>query len=246
MRRFDDEHADEPPEDLTPWLAEGLRRIEALNWRRWNFDLDEAKEWREVGVGDALTAAQWQTAGVRPDAVDDWVAESITASEAVRWHEFGFDLKAAREHVRNGRGPQEAYEENNRKSQGTATRLGYGAHVHNFMNAGVPHAVLTGYLQTQWTDDEALEWAKLGIQSWDAKLWQMIGLTASEAGELQKSNLDPSKVIKDWWRSGIPFEEVADWLGAGLTPAEAAEQRGSGITVEQAAALRALRRGGAL
>ncbi|HEX4700668.1 MAG TPA: hypothetical protein VH352_00940, partial [Pseudonocardiaceae bacterium] len=83
-------------------------------------------------------------------------------------------------------------------------------------------------------------------QAWDARMWQAIGLTAAEAGELSKADQTPATVIKEWWRAGIPFDEVAEWIGAGLTSAEAVTQRANGVTVEQAAALRALRRGGAL
>ena len=48
-------------------------------------------------------------------------------------------------------------------------------------------------------------------------------------------------MIREWWASGVPFDEVAAWIGAGLTADEAAAQRARGITVEHAAALRALR-----
>jgi hypothetical protein len=118
-----------------------------------------------------------------------------------------------------------------------------GAKAQAFSNAGVSPQVLGGYLHSKWLDDDALPWAKCGIQASDARAWKMIGLTAAEAGELHKKDVQPLEVLRDWWEAGIPFEEVADWLGAGLTPAEAVAQRASGVTVEQAAALRALRNG---
>ena len=71
------------PEDLTAWLRAGLRRSEALAWRRWNFSLEQANGWLAAGVDEALTAAQWQVAGVTPATVGGWMAAAITASEAV-------------------------------------------------------------------------------------------------------------------------------------------------------------------
>jgi hypothetical protein len=257
MRRFNDpDDRNRPPEDLTAWLAAGMRRVDALAWRKWNFTLEDAKRWRAAGVPEALTAAQWQIAGVDPATVGDWFAAAITVAEAIRWHEFGFSLAQAKEHMRNGRNAEDAYARRNQMTTPHAGTLGSvgrsiaasvaGGHIQAFLQAGVPHAVMGGYLSTQWADADGLAWARQGVQAWDARLWREIGLTPVEAGELVKQDVAPVDVVRDWWRAGIPFDEVADWLGAGLTPAEAAEQRASGVTVEQAAALRALRRGGAL
>lgn len=253
MRRFNDpDDRDQPPEDLTAWLAAGLRRVDALAWRKWNFSLDEANRWRAAGVPEALSAAQWQIAGANPDTVGDWFAARITVGEAIRWHEFGFTLDQAKEHLRNGRNPQDAY---GRRTGGATTMGSIGraiagqvgrGRVQAFLDAGVAHEVLGGYVSTQWTDADGLAWARQRVQAWDARLWREIGLTPVEAGELTKEKVAPADVIRDWWRAGIPFDEVADWLGAGLTPEEAAAQRESGVTLEQAAALRALRRGGSL
>lgn len=252
MRRFNDpDDRNRPPEDLTAWLAAGLRRVDALAWRRWNFTLSDAKQWRAAGVGEALTAAQWQIAGADPTTVTDWIEARITVGEAIRWHEFGFSFEDARDHTKAGRSPDQAYNQH-RKSQTTgwggqtmATPLAT-SRIRAFLKAGVPHNVMGGYLEAQWTDEEALTWSRLGIQAADARLWLMIGLTATEASELEKRKQTAAAVVRDWWRSGIPFDEVADWLGAGLTPEEALDQREAGVTVEQAAALRALRRGGAI
>ncbi|WP_158893567.1 hypothetical protein [Amycolatopsis anabasis] len=250
MTRLDPE---QPPENLTAWLAAGWRRPEAQAWRRWNFTLDQAREWRESGVAEALTAAQWQAAGVEPRAVGDWVAARITSAEAVRWHEFGYDLEQAREHAKQGRGPDEAYQQEtiarrftggSRQPRMAAARS--GERIQAFLKAGVQHDVVRGYLSADWLDDTALAWAEQGIQVWDARIWKSLGLTPAEAAELQQAEVTPMRAVEEWWRAGIPFDEVADWLGAGLTAAEAAEQRAAGVTVEQAAALRALRRGGAL
>lgn len=258
MRRFNDpDDHNRPPEDLTAWLAAGMRRVEALAWRRWNFTLDEAKRWRAAGVTEALTAAQWQVAAVDPDTVGDWFAARITVGEAIRWHEFGFTLEQAKEHLRNGRNPEDAYNKRQGVTPGAVPGLGVIRRavatpflgmggLQAFLQANVQHSVMGGYVQLQWTDEDAIAWAKQGIQAWDARLWHEIGLTPAEAAELDRAKVKPLDVMRDWWRAGIPFDEVADWLGAGLSPQEAAAQRESGVTVEQAAALRALRRGGPL
>jgi hypothetical protein len=251
MSRFGDDDA--RPEDLTAWLAAGLRRIEALSWRRWNFTLEETLKWRTAGVTEALLAAQWQAAGVRPNKVGDWVDAEIGPAEAIRWHEFGFGLDEARAHAKKGESPDQVYQRRNLMSQMSpqiASRAGRpvlgGEGIHQLLQAGVPHEVLRGYMEAQWFDSEAIAWAKQDIQAAEARLWQGLGLTASEAGELRKADRTPVDVIREWWRAGIPFDEVAEWIGAGLTVAEAVAQRASGVTVEQAAALRALRRGGAV
>jgi hypothetical protein len=221
-----------------------------MAWRRWNFTLVDARRWRAAGVREALIAAQWQAAGVGPATVGEWIAATISAGEAVRWREFGFDLSQARDHIRKGRGPEEAFGQREVTRRATSSGMRYGPalgeRAHSFAEAGVPPGVMRSYLQIQWTDDKAIAWARRGIQAWDARIWQTIGVTPAEADELRQANLDPHQVLQDWWRTGIPFDEVADWLGAGLTPTEAVEQRAAGVTVEQAAALRALRRGGGL
>jgi hypothetical protein len=255
MRRFGDpDEPDRPPEDLTSWLAAGMRRVEAMSWRRWNFTLDAATRWRSAGVFEALGAAQWQAAGVNPDTVGGWLDAEIGASEAIRWHEFGFDLSAAQEHTKNGHTAEEAYGQQQTLAAVTGSfghrtstaRMLPDARIHKFLQSGAPHELVRGYLELQWVDDEAIAWAHQGIQAGDARTWQGIGLTAAEAGELSTKDIKPLAVIQEWWRAGIPFDEVAEWLGAGLTSEEAVTQKANGVTVEQAAALRALRRGGAL
>ncbi len=257
MRRFNDpDDRNRQPEDLTAWLAAGMRRVDAQAWR------DGTSRWRTPNSGErpasteALTAAQWTIAGVNPTTVHDWLDANISVAEAIRWHEFGFKLEQAREHAKKGRSPDEAYGLRDKSGQASSivqaqaaigrTSSSIGGRIQVFLKAGVSHQVMASYLHTQWTDDEAVAWSKEGIQAWDAKIWQSIGITPTEAGELHKAKKTPAEIIQEWWRSGIPYDEVANWLGAGLTPDEAVAQRESGVTVEQAAALRALRRGGAL
>lgn len=248
-RRYEDDD-ERPPEELTGWLAAHFRRVEALAWRKWNFTLAEAVKWRTVGVPDALSAAQWQAAAVSPDTVRGWLDARISAGEAVRWHEFGYDLNGAKQHAQRGESPDDALRQRTASQRlgaiGQAVSLPINQGLQQFLSSGAPHELLRGYLDEKWLDEEAIAWAKQDIPASDARLWQEIGLTSTEAGELRKAGQTPAKVIRDWWRAGIPFDEVGDWLGAGLSVEEAVTQRGSGVTVEQAAALRALRRGGAL
>ncbi|HET9257390.1 MAG TPA: hypothetical protein VFO16_19615 [Pseudonocardiaceae bacterium] len=238
MRDFD-----HPPEDLTAWLRAGLRRVEAVQWRRWRFTLEEAQAWRASGVMVALTAAQWRTAAVTPGTVDQWRAARIGPGEAVRFHEFGVDLPRAARIKASGGGPESVFP----RSQPPQILRGPYQHGdtqtawRRFHEAGVPGPVMQGYITSQWWDDKALAWARHGISAEHARIWASLALRPAEAAELAEAGRTPEDVIAEWWRAGIPFDEAADWIGAGLTAAEAVEQRAAGVTVEQAAALRALR-----
>jgi hypothetical protein len=233
---------------MAAWLRAGLRRTDALAWHRWNFDLEAALSWIAAGVPEALAAAQWQTAGVKPDTVTGWHAAGIDATEAVHWHELGFDLDAAREHRSQGRDPQQAYGENRPSwfSPGSAPpeyeSFGIGDAMRQFLRAGVSGSLIGGYLQAQWVDPEALVWAKHGVNAYEAAVWRELGLTPGEAAELAAAGNTPLEIVREWWRAGIPFDEVGDWIGAGLDVRQASAQREQGITVAEAAKLRARRR----
>ena len=254
---------DGEPEHLSAWLAGGFDREDAEVWRRWRFTLAQADAWRRVGVGDGLLAAQWQTAGATPDTVRDWQAADIDAPEAVRWHEFGFNLVDAKGHKRNGLGPEDALARQHQAhdtrtvnvvrsmpimgaGRGFAVGVGVpGGLVARFHQSGMDPQIIHGYLQHHWIDEAAEEWARHGIEAQDAYVWFDVGLTAAEAGRLVMQGRTPGDVVREWWTAGIPFEEVAQWIGAGLSAREAVEHRAKGITVEHAASLRALRVGDA-
>jgi hypothetical protein len=248
--RYSEQNWPPRPDNLAAWLRAGLRRGDALAWRRWNFDLDSALAWIRAGVPEALAAAQWLTAGVTPGSVADWCAAGIDAAEAVHWHELGFDLSAAREHKRHGRDPHQAYGQGRAGwfSPGSAppeypegvSRLNDA--MRQFLRAGIAGNLIGGYLQAQWVDPEALAWAEHGIAAQDATLWREVGLTPAEAAELATRGSSPAQVIRDWWRAGIPFDEVADWIGAGLDVRQASRRRAEGATGADAAELRARRR----
>jgi hypothetical protein len=116
-----------------------------------------------------------------------------------------------------------------------------GGPMHVFRQAGVDPRVMQTYLQRAWADDEAVEWARHGVEAQDAYTWFDLGLNAVEAGRFVQEGRAPGDVIREWWNTGIPFEDLAHWIGAGLSAAEAVEQRTAGITAEHAASLRALR-----
>jgi len=242
-----DEGDDGEPEPLDEWLTAGFRQEDAEVWRGWRFRLPQAQAWRAAGVEDGLRAAQWATARVTPVTVRDWQAAGVDATEAVQWHEFGFDLAAAKRHKAQGRGPVDAYQHAQPTvhlavpSSATGVPANLGATVHRLTAQGVPMQVLQSYAARQWYDDEAVAWAEQHVDAGDAQLWKALGLQPREAGRLARRGVAALSVVTDWWKAGIPFEEVADWLGAGLSADEAAAQRAKGITAEQAAALRALR-----
>jgi hypothetical protein len=241
---------DSEPEDLTRWLAAGFERAAAEIWRRWHFTIGRAQAWEAVGVTEGLHAAQWSTAGVTPDTVDVWRAAGIDATEAVRWHEFGFGLGSARAEKKAGMGPEQAFARMQHQSSssqiinvvrasGQRGRAFGGAG--GLFGPGVDPRISHSYREHQWTDESAVAWAEQGIVATDAYLWHDLGLTAGEAGRLTLLGRTVGDVVREWWTAGVPFEEFADWIGAGLTAAEAVEQRARGITAEHAASLRALR-----
>ncbi len=227
------------------WSAAGFSGEQAQSFRRWRFTLAQAVEWRQAGVPDGLVAAQWTTAGATAAAVGNWRAAGIDASQAVHWHEMGFDLQAAKDAVSRGLTPETAFARRHhvQLSGGPLRggRLGRGEAFRRMHEAGVPPQVIEGYLTGPWDPEEALPWARAGVDAADAVLWRTLGITPAEAGRLVRKGMSAAEAVRDWWRAGIPFDEVADWIGAGLSAAEAAEQRARGITAEQAAALRALR-----
>jgi hypothetical protein len=239
---------DEEPEDLAAWLVAGFEVPSAEVWRRWRFSIAQAKTWQSAGVHEGLHAAQWSTAGVQPATVEAWRAAGINAAEAVRWHEFGYGLEAARAERQKGNGPDAAFASSHVQTTASlnvvrSARGAFASPIRRLRDAGVEPRIMQSYMQHQWIDDDAVEWAKHGIEANDAYTWHELGLTAAEAGRFQVLGRTPGQVIAEWWTAGIPFQEAAEWIGAGLSADEAAEQRARGITAEHAASLRALRQG---
>jgi hypothetical protein len=110
---------------------------------------------------------------------------------------------------------------------------------------GVGHGRLYDYLEHEWYDREAREWAAADIGASAALMWRELGLQPSEAAELVREGFAPEDVRAQWLGSGIPASEVAEWIGAGLTAEEARVQRAKGITASEAAVMRRLRNLGA-
>lgn len=255
---IDTEEPGDEPEELGQWLTAGFGREEAESWRAWRFTISRAQAWRVQGIEEGLEAAQWQTAGATPETVGEWQAAGIgSPAEAVRWHELGFSLDEARRNKLQGRGPVDAFQAGHRGQGASVVRLArgggwastapmvggpaQGGPWQSFQQAGVDPRTMHGYLQRGWVDDEAVEWARHGIEAPEAYVWFDLGLKAAEAGRLVLEGRTPGDVVREWWGAGIPFAEAAEWIGAGLSAAEAVRQRADGVTVEQAASLRALR-----
>src|SRR5260370_533273 len=78
----------------------------------------------------------------------------------------------------------------------------------------------------EWLDEEAVAWAKEGIDGAEARIWKGLGVRPDEAGHLDRNGATLADTVRDWWQAGIPIAEVADWVGAGLTPKEAAAKMG--------------------
>jgi hypothetical protein len=242
-----DEGGDEP---LEGWIAAGFSAAEAEAWRGWRIRLAEARAWRHVGVTEAIEAAQWSTAGATPHTMRRWQGAGIDATEAVLWHEFGFDVYQAEQHTAQGRRPIDAFEQR-AHPHGTwraysgrrVTAHPAGGTLDVLLDAGVPHHIVADYATHQWLDDEARAWALEHVAVADARLWRLLGVRPREAVRAAARGVTPEEAVREWWRAGIPVDEVADWLGAGLTATEAAAQRAKGVTSAQAAALRALRDG---
>jgi hypothetical protein len=108
-----------------------------------------------------------------------------------------------------------------------------------------PRGRVYEYLERDWYDREARQWATADIGADAALLWRELGLRPAEAAELEREGFVPEAVSARWRGSGIPAEELADWIGAGLTPQEALAQRAQGVTAQDAAVLRQLRNLGA-
>ncbi len=100
-----------------------------------------------------------------------------------------------------------------------------GGPVQAFVEAGVPPQMLHSYMTRQWFDDEAVAWAKAGIDGAEAPVWKALGLRPNEARRLDRTGATLAGTVRDWWRAGIPIDEVADWIGAGLTPDQALRER---------------------
>ena len=229
----------EEPFDPARWAGSGFTLPEAKVWHRWRIAPETAQEWLRAGVPDGLRAAQWSTARVTPDTVGEWRAAGLDAIEAVRCHEMGYDLPAAREFKRRGLTPEQAFAQRSR-----AAGVGFtgNAMFARLRELKVSPQVMHTYMLAQWLDDEATAWAREEVPADIARQWRDLGLHPAEGARLTRAGRTPAEVIREWWRAGIPYDEVADWLGAGLSAREAVEQHARGITVQQAATLRALRR----
>ena len=107
-----------------------------------------------------------------------------------------------------------------------------GGNVQAFVEAGVPPQMLHSYMKRQWFDEEAVAWAKAGIDGAEAPVWKALGIRPNEAGRLDRKGVTLADTVRDWWRAVIPIGEVADWIGAGLTPEEAFRKRsGRGVAL---------------
>src|SRR5436190_520376 len=201
---------DPDPADLRVWFEAGFTADETALWQKWGITLADAQAWRDSGVANGLRAAQWRVAGVTPDTVGRWRSAGIDATEAVRCHEMGYDLRAARELKRRGLTAEQAYEQGLRTSGGPGPGALRGpthptepAYV-RFQKAGVQPQIIGEYMMANWIDDEALRWAAHQIPATDARMWRELKVRPAEAGRLARKGRTPLDVISEWWRAGVP------------------------------------------
>jgi hypothetical protein len=218
------------------------RMLHSYIARQW-FD-DEAVAWAKEGV-DGAEAPIWKALGLRPNEAGRLARKGATLADTVRdWWRAGIPISEVADWIGAELTPEEAFRQQSGRSVTTARvmrrRQGSGP-AQKFIEAGVPSQVLHSHMARRGFDDEAVAWAKKGIDRAEAPIWKALGLRPNEAGRLARKGATLADTVRDWWRAGIPISEVADWIGAGLTPKEAAGQRAKGITAERAAALRALR-----
>ncbi|MFB4271230.1 hypothetical protein [Nonomuraea sp. GTA35] len=249
-----------PEFDPAPYAAAGIPPAEGHRWWTWRLTATQATAWRRAGVTDPAQAIQWTTARVTPDTVAACRAAGLTATEALLWHEYEFDLDDAITLKHQGHAPEQAYDlKRGRKPRSPHDPTAPGdafTSLMAFAGGGDPRdraqrfiarlgntdaLVIYSYCAEDWVDDEAAAWARHNVPAPTARMWQELGLRPAEAARYIQRGLTPMAVARAWWQAGIPFEETASWAGAGLTPEEAAAQRAKGVTAEQAETLRTLR-----
>jgi hypothetical protein len=253
------EPSDHRPFDPERWRELGFSPDRGLIWWRHRIEPEDALRWQRAEVTEPIDAVRWKIAGIGPETVREWVYATIDAREAVAWTELGFNVAEARKHKRAGRTAVQAYGRAHRVRMAPANPPTAQVHLtgasptgsirgasnpRRFMETvrGRDPRVMHSYMQRQWFDDEAIAWARHGIEAADALAWKELGLTPVEAERYQSREMSPMQAAKAWWQAGIPFDEVADWIGAGLSPEEAVQQRAKGVTAERAAVLRSLRK----
>jgi hypothetical protein len=205
-------------DEAVAWASEGIDAGEAPVWKALGLRPNEASRLARNGTTLAATVRDWWRAGIPIGEVAHWIGAGLTTEAAV-W-------RRSRRRVAAGR-----------VRRGGRSR----APVQTFVEASAPPQMLSSYVTRQVLDDEAVAWARQGIDGAEAPIWKALALRPNEARRLVRKGATLAGTVRDWWQAGIPIGEVADWIGAGLTPKEAAGQRAKGITAEHAAALRALR-----
>jgi hypothetical protein len=253
-----------PRGEAEQWWRSGFTLAEALGWRE-RFGVAEAASWREAGIRTQAEARSWQIAGVDAGEVGGWLDAGIGFAEASAWREFGYELGEARRLKAEGKGPSASFLGRVRLmrsrpaagraaraaswvpyASGPGRRSGAGSHpaqrfFEKLQGARRDPQLLHGYVREQWLDDEAVAWAREGIEAANALLWKEFGIAPADAAAAEKDGRTAATTIRAWWKAGIPPDEVRAWLGAGFTPEEAAAQRARGVDAERAAVLRALR-----
>lgn len=243
-------------------------RLDLQAFALQGFSPQQAQDWADIGVTDAIEAVRWSLAKLTPTAAASWLASGFTASEARLWRQFGHDLAAATERRSAGEAPGDdvrhgpvsdfdasrrvleplalaAVERRRGSAPLDADVEAFHAAVFDHLTSGPALArynrsSLT-YIAVPWVDEEATLWAAAGFDALEALDWKQLGIPVAIASSLAEQGIRATEVAISWLGLGVPLAEIGTWLGAGVSAADAAAQRAKGVTVEHAAVLQALR-----
>ena len=174
-------------------------------------DFDQSvSDWRNAGAGDEEARA-WSEQGL---SVQDW-------SE---WHQIGLPPAIVKRMKTRRLSAQVVGEEVRRQRETVASDLRFVGAV-----GAAETSIINSYLAQDWTDDDALVWAREGLDASVARTWIALGLAAADVERIRAQGADLATFVRSWWAAGIPLGEVASWARAGRSPEQAAAERAKGL-----------------
>ena len=169
-------------------------------------------------------AAPWTAEGVPADEARIWWAYGLSPPQASEWRKAGVSAASAQQLAKAGITPDQAV---THREEDVAI-LGAAAHFSDKIGDCDPTVAQT-YLLERWYDDEAVQWARSGIDAPHARVWAELGLAPSDGYRLISQGETLVSVLRAWWNTRIPLDEVPAWVGAGHSPREAADRYARGL-----------------